>query len=142
MSSDQASLRIQRVPSETLFPELSKVPIFAELKQENLACLGTVELIEAEPGADVVPPRSPCDGFYVVLHGDLEIHKEGKAGEPLQVYTYTAGDSFGEMPLLKGVQSAFPPVATTPPPPVRFDGKSFRQLKFPRPPGPAAILGN
>jgi signal transduction histidine kinase len=142
MSSDQSSLRIQRVPSETLFPELSKVPVFTEMKQENLECLGTVELIEAEGGAEVVPPGSPCDGFYVVLHGDLEIHKEGKAGEPPQVFAYTAGDSFGEMPLLKGVHSTYSLVATTPSRLVRFDEESFWQLMFSCPRVRAAILGN
>src|SRR6185437_6456407 len=104
MSSDKSSLRIQRVPSQTLFPELSKVPVFAEMKVENLECLGDVELIETEAGAEVAPPGSTCDGFYVLLHGEVEVHKEGKAGEPPQVYVQTAGDSFGEMPLLKGVQ--------------------------------------
>ena len=69
MSSDQASLRIQRVPSATLYADLLKVPVFAEMTEDNLACLGTVELIEAEAGAEIAPPGSFCDGFYVVLAG-------------------------------------------------------------------------
>ncbi len=108
----KSSLRIQRVPSETLFPELSKVSVFAEMKVENLECLGDVELIEAEAGAEIAPPGSTCDGFYVVLQGELEVRKEGKPGEPPQVFAQTAGDSFGEMPLLKGVQSTYSLVAT------------------------------
>jgi len=63
MSSDQASLRIQRVSPGTLFSELSKVSVFAEMKIENLECLGTVELIEAEVGAEIAPPGTACDGF-------------------------------------------------------------------------------
>lgn len=142
MSSDQASLRIQRVPSETLFSELSKVPVFAEMKVENLECLGTVELIEAETGAEIAPPGSQCDGFYVVLQGEVEVRKEGKPGEPLQIYPQTAGESFGEMPLLKGVQSTYALVATVASRLVRFDEESFWQLMFSCPRVRAAILGN
>ncbi len=142
MSSDQASLRIQRVPSETLFAELSKVSVFAELKKENLECLGTVELVEAEAGVEIAPPGTTCDGFYVLLRGELEVHKAGKEGEPPQVYVQSAGDSFGEMPLLKGVQSTYALIATAPSRVVRFDEESFWQLMFSCPRVRAAILGN
>lgn len=142
MSSDKSSLRLQRVPSQTLFPELSKVPVFAEMKVENLECLGAVELIEAEPGAEVAPPGSSCDGFYVVLQGEVEVRKEGKPGEPLQIFPQTAGESFGEMPLLKGVQSTYSLIATAPSRLVRFDEESFWQLMFSCPRVRAAILGN
>jgi signal transduction histidine kinase len=142
MSSDRASIRIERVSSESLFSELSKVPVFAEMTQDNLACLGTVELIEAEPGAEIAPPGSTCEGFYVLLHGDVEVRKEGKPGEPLQIFPQAAGDSFGEMPLLKGVQSTYSLVATSPSRLVRFDEESFWQLMFSCPRVRAAILGN
>ncbi len=142
MSSDQASLRIQRVPSETLFPELSKVSVFTEMKIENLECLGTVELIEAEVGAEIAPPGTACDGFYVVLQGEVEVRKEGKPGEPVQIFPQTAGESFGEMPLLKGVQSTYSLVATAATRLVRFDEEAFWQLMFSCPRVRAAILGN
>ena len=113
MSSDQASLRIQRVPSETLFPELSKVPVFVEMTVENLACLGTVELIEADAGTDIVPPRSMCDAFYVLLAGEVEIRKYEKEGEPPRAMAIGTGEAFGEMGLLKGTRTGFDLVATT-----------------------------
>lgn len=142
MSSDQASIRTQRTSAEGLFSELSRVPVFAEMKKENLECLGSVELLEAEAGIEIVPPGSDCNGFYVVLQGDVEVHKMSKPGEPPQVYAYSAGDSFGEMPLLKGVQSTYALVATTPARIVRFDEESFWQLMFSCPRVRAAILGN
>ena len=142
MSSDTANLRIQRVPSETLFPELSKVSVFAEMKEENLACLGTVELIEAAAGAEIAPPGSVCDGFYVVLEGEVEIHKMEKQGDPAKVFPQTAGETFGEMPLLKGVQGTFGVVAAAKSRLVRFDEESFWQLMFSCPRVRAAILGN
>ena len=142
MSSDQASIRIERVPSESLFSELSKVPVFAEMTQDNLACLGPVEVIEAAAGAEIAPPGSTPDSFFVVLQGDLEVRKEGKPGETQQVFPQVAGDSFGEMPLLKGVQSTYALVATSPSRLVRFDEEAFWQLMFSCPRVRAAILGN
>ncbi len=142
MSSDRASIRIERVPSESLYSELSKVPVFAEMTTDNLACLGSVEVIEAEAGAEIAPPGSTCDAFYVVLGGDVEVRKEGKAGEALQVFPQAPGDSFGEMPLLKGVQSTYQLVATSASRLVRFDEESFWQLMFSCPRVRAAILGN
>jgi signal transduction histidine kinase len=142
MSSDQASIRIQRVPPESLFSELSKVPVFAEMKLENLECLGPVELVEGEPGAEVAPPGSTCDGFYVVLKGEVEVRKEGRPGEPPQTFAHTEGESFGEVPLLKGVQSTYSLVTTKPSRIARFDEEAFWQLMFSCPRVRAAILGN
>jgi signal transduction histidine kinase len=142
MSSDQANLRIQRVPSETLFPELSKVPVFVEMKVENLECLGTVELIEAEAGTDIVPPGSMCDAFYVLLAGEVEIRKYEKEGEPPRAMVMGAGEAFGEMGLLKGTRTGFDLVATTASRIVRFDEEAFWQLMFSCPRVRAAILGN
>ncbi len=102
----------------------------------------SVELIEAEAGAEIAPPGSICDGFYVVLQGGVDIHKAGKPGEPPQTFPHSAGDSFGEMPLLKGVQSTYAIVATAASRLVRFDEESFWQLMFSCPRVRAAILGN
>jgi signal transduction histidine kinase len=142
MSSDQASLRIQRVPSATLYADLLKVPVFAEMTEENLACLGTVELIEAAPGTDIVPPGSLCDAFYVLLDGEVEIRKFDKEGEPPRSMTMDAGEAFGEMGLLKGTRTGFDLVANTASRIVRFDEEAFWQLMFSCPRVRAAILGN
>jgi signal transduction histidine kinase len=142
MSSDQASLRIQRVPSATLYADLLKVPVFAEMTEENLACLGTVELIEAAPGTDIVPPGSLCDAFYVLLDGEVEIRKFDKEGEPPRSMTMDAGEAFGEMGLLKGTRTGFDLIANTASRIVRFDEEAFWQLMFSCPRVRAAILGN
>jgi signal transduction histidine kinase len=142
MSSDQASLRIQRVPSASLYADLLKVPVFADMTEENLACLGTVELIEAAPGTDIVPPGSLCDAFYVLLDGEVEIRKFDKEGEPPRSMTMDAGEAFGEMGLLKGTRTGFDLIANTASRIVRFDEEAFWQLMFSCPRVRAAILGN
>jgi signal transduction histidine kinase len=139
MSSDKGSIRIQRVPSASLFTDLIKVPVFAEMTEQNLSCLGTVELIEAEKGAEILPAGSRCDAFYVVLEGEVSIHKDGDAA---RIVSHAAGESFGELPLLKGSHLAFALRAVSPVRLVRFDEEAFWQLMFSCPRVRAAILGN
>jgi signal transduction histidine kinase len=142
MSSDQATLRIERVPSANVFADLIKVPVFAELTEENLRCLGTVELVTAEAGTEILPPGSRCDSFYVVLEGEIQIQKIERDGEPPRIISHGAGEAFGELSLLKGVQSVFALVAVTPVRLVRFVEEAFWQLMFSCPRVRAAILGN
>jgi len=142
MSSDQPSVRKQPVAAESLFAELSKVPVFAEVKQEDLRCLGIVELIEADAGGVIEPPGSECVGYYVMFSGDVDVQKDGKPGEPPQIYPQAAGECFGEMPLLKGVTSTFGVTAKTDARLIRFSEESFWQLMFSCPKVRAAILGN
>ncbi len=142
MSSDIPTLHTQRVPSDSLFAELVRVAVFAELKQENLRCLGTVEVIEADAGAEILPPGSICDSYYVLLEGEVEIQKLEQEGEPPRIITQTAGEAFGEMSLLKGTQSKVALIASKTSRLVRFDEESFWQLMFSCPRVRAAILGN
>jgi signal transduction histidine kinase len=142
MSSDQDSLRIQRVPSANVFAELLKVPVFAEMTEENLRCLGTVELIEAEAGVEILPPGSRCDSFYVLLEGEISIQKVEQEDGPPRIIPHYAGEAFGELSLLKGVQSVFSLTAVTPLRLVRFDEEAFWQLMFSCPRVRAAILGS
>jgi signal transduction histidine kinase len=142
MSSQTPTLHTLRVPSASLFPELSRVSVFAELKLENLECLGAVEVIEAAPGAEILAPGSICDSYYIVLAGEVEIHKVEQAGEPPRIFSQSSGDAFGEMSLLKGTQSTFALYAAQPSRLVRFDEESFWQLMFSCPRVRAAILGN
>lgn len=142
MSSETAKLRTQRIPSDTLYPELQRVSVFAEMERENLRCLGTVELIEAPAGAEILPQGSICNSYYVLLEGEVEVQKLEKEGEPPRSFTQIAGEAFGEMSLLKGGQTAIGLVATQDSRIVRFDEESFWQLMFSCPRVRAAILGN
>jgi signal transduction histidine kinase len=142
MSSDQATIRIESVPSANVFADLIKVPVFAELTEENLSCLGTVEVITAEAGAEIVPAGSRCDSFYVVLEGEIQIQKIEQDGESPRIIAHGAGEAFGELSLLKGTKSVFALVAVTPTRMVRFVEEAFWQLMFSCPRVRAAILGN
>lgn len=142
MSSQPTTLRIQRVPSSTLFQELTRVSVFAELTEENLRCLGEVETIEADAGEVILPDSSFVNSFYVLLEGEIAVRKQEREGEPPRVIPHYAGEAFGEMVLLKGVQTVAGLVAVTHVRAVRFDEEAFWQLMFSCPRVRAAILGN
>jgi len=142
MSSETPTLHTERVASDSLYAELSRISVFAELERENLSCIGTVEVMEAAAGAQILPQGSFCESYYVVLEGEVEIQKMEQEGEPPRVFTQAAGEAFGEMSLLKGTRSRFGVVAVQPSRLVRFDEESFWQLMFSCPRVRAAILGN
>ena len=59
-------------------PELQKVPVFAGISVEDLACLGAVELIHAEAGADLSDINQTRRGFWILLEGELRAAKAPK----------------------------------------------------------------
>ncbi len=142
MSSQPTTLRIQRVPSSSLFQDLIQVPVFAELTQDNLSCLGEVETIECDAGETILGDDSFVNSFYVLLEGEISVRKREREGEPMRLIPHYAGEAFGEMVLLKGVQASVGMVAVTRVRAVRFDEEAFWQLMFSCPRVRAAILGN
>jgi len=53
MTDVQQRSRVEQVEGASLFAKLQKVPVFAGIAQEDLNCLGAVEVIEADAGADI-----------------------------------------------------------------------------------------
>ena len=70
MTDVQLSSRVEQVEAASLVAQLQKVPVFAGVSYEGLSCLGTVELIHADAGADL---------YEKDLLGGLDITKEGIA---------------------------------------------------------------
>ena len=102
MTDVQQSSRVEEVEAASLAPELQKVPVFAGVAFEDLRCLGTVELIHAETGADLYEINRARRGFWILLEGELRVQKILKDGDLVMVSTLGAGETFGEVPLLAG----------------------------------------
>jgi signal transduction histidine kinase len=102
MTDVQQSSKIERVEAASLAAQLQQVPVFAGVPIEDLSRLGTVELIHAEAGADLYDISHARRGFWIVLEGELRLHKIMKDGELMLVGTLTAGETSGEVPLLAG----------------------------------------
>jgi signal transduction histidine kinase len=106
MTDVQQISKVEGVEATALAAELQKVPIFAGTTPEDLQCLGTVDLIHADAGADLAELTQTHRGFWIMLSGELRLQKRKEDGDLLLVGTVTTGETFGEVPLLVGKPSA------------------------------------
>ena len=81
MTDVQLSSRVEQVEAATLAAQLQKVPVFSGVSTEDLGCLGPVELIHAEAGADLYDINQARRGFWILLEGELRLQKRQKDGE-------------------------------------------------------------
>jgi signal transduction histidine kinase len=102
MTDVQQSSKVEQVEAATLAAQLQQVPVFAGVPIEDLGRLGTVEWIHAEAGADLYDISHARRGFWIVLEGELRVHKIMKDGELMLIGTLSAGETSGEVPLLAG----------------------------------------
>jgi signal transduction histidine kinase len=102
MTDVQQSSRVEQVEGASLFAKLQKVPVFAGASQEDLKCLGSVEVIEADAGADLSDISRTHRGFWILLEGELRLQKRQDDGALMLIATLSAGETFGEIPLLMG----------------------------------------
>jgi signal transduction histidine kinase len=104
MEETHTNLSTKTVPASELFAELKQISIFQQVKERDLDCLGTVDVVDVPAGA-VLVERGEKEFFYwVLLSGELRITKPESEGATL-LGTLKAGDTFGEVPLLTGAQS-------------------------------------
>jgi signal transduction histidine kinase len=102
MTDVQQSSRVEVVEVASLAQELQTVAVFAGVALEDLRCLGAAELIHADAGADLYEINHARRGFWILLTGELKIQKLMKDGELILFSTLSAGETFGEVPLLAG----------------------------------------
>ena len=50
MEEKQTSLSTKTIPARDLLAEIRQIPIFQQTKEQDLECLGEVELVEAPAG--------------------------------------------------------------------------------------------
>ena len=106
MTDVQQSTRVEQVKASALAAEFGSVPIFNGVSLDDLHCLGTVELIHAEAGASLVDIAQSHRGFWILLSGGLRLEKRHPDGELIHITMLSAGETFGEVPLLMGKDTA------------------------------------
>ena len=80
---------------------LRKVPLFANLKDEDKVCVEGTEEWRLVPGEVLIKEGEPAEKFFVLLEGEISVWK--KHGEEEIVVTRNRpGAFFGELPLLLG----------------------------------------
>ena len=55
---------------------LRKVPLFAELKDDELRCVEQGEELWFSPGAEFITEGEPAENFYVLLEGQVRVAKK------------------------------------------------------------------
>ena len=85
------------------FATLSRVPLFADLSEEELHALAhrTVKQY-AKSGEIIFNEGDPCQGFYVVEGGEVKIFKTAASGREQVLTVDRAGSSVAEIPVFDG----------------------------------------
>src|ERR1700677_671092 len=142
MKDLQQTSKVEQVEAASLASELQKVPVFAGAKLEDLRCLGTVELVHAESGADLLELTRTHRGFWILLTGELRLQKRQEDGELVLIGTLGAGETFGEVPLLMGKDSEGVVTVLKTSTVVYFREEMFWNLMFACPAVRIGVLGN
>ena len=103
---------------------LAEVPLFASLSkrhQRRIARLATA--VSYRTGATIVWRDGPGDAFYLILDGEVEVHRE--TGEPIVLQR---GAFFGELALIDGKPRSAAVRARSPVAAMRLDRAAFRKL--------------
>lgn len=87
---------------EELMTELRKVPLFANLKDEDDVCIEQADGRRLAAGEILVKEGDASQNFFVLLEGEVSVAK--KYGDrQVVVARYRPGAFFGEVPLLLGI---------------------------------------
>jgi signal transduction histidine kinase len=142
MEDTHTILSTKTVPAIDLLAEFRQIPIFHQVKEPDLDCLGTVDVVDV-PAGSVLVERGDKDLFYwVLLFGELRMTKPEAEGATL-LGTLKTGDTFGEVPLLTGSPAAIVHIeAVEDTRLVRVSGSSFWNLMSTCPVVRAGVLAN
>jgi signal transduction histidine kinase len=142
MTDVQQSSKVEQVEAASLLAQFQKVPVFAGISLQELRCLESVELIHAEPGADLMDTTRTRRGFWILLEGELRLQKRQPDGELTLIGILGAGETFGELPLLMGKDTEAVITVLKPSTVVYLQEQLFWNLMFACPEVRIGVLGN
>jgi signal transduction histidine kinase len=142
MTDVQQSSKVEQVEAASLLTQFQKVPVFAGVSLQDLRCLDSVELIHADAGADLQDIARTRRGFWILLEGELRLHKRLPDGELILIGQMTAGETFGEIPLLMGKDNEAVIAVLKPSTAVFLREELFWNLMFACPQVRVGVLGN
>jgi CRP-like cAMP-binding protein len=143
MEVKQTGITTKLVPARDLLPQLRQIPIFQQIKEQDLDCLGEVEVLDAPAGSVLFSPGETHLYFWIALEGEVRATKPEADGACTLLGTLKAGDTFGEVPLLTGASSTPVNVETIADSRViRIDSPAFWNLMSTCPVVRAGVLAN
>lgn len=102
MEGKQANITRRNVSAREILPQLRQIPLFEKIKDQDIDCLGEVELLDAPAGSVIVGPGETTLSFWITLEGEIRAMKPEAGGSATLLATFKGGDTFGEVPLLVG----------------------------------------
>jgi signal transduction histidine kinase len=102
MAQQLAIANVKKVNAQELYPELRKIEVFAQSSEQDLACLGDLEVLEVPAGTILYRAGEDPVYFWMVLHGELRAYKTDSDGSQIYLSSVKEGDTFGEVSLLVG----------------------------------------
>ncbi|MCC7487464.1 MAG: Crp/Fnr family transcriptional regulator [Burkholderiales bacterium] len=88
-------------------PDLSSIPLFEGLREEDLRALSDRAIVRSVPkNAIVITEGDATDSLYVILSGKVKVYLGDEAGKELLLDVLGPGKYFGEMVLDEGPRSA------------------------------------
>lgn len=89
--------------------------------------LYSIQFYGGPAGATIVRQGAPADKFFIVLDGEVEILREGPAGQPLSTKV-GRGSFFGEMAIIRDTPRTATVTALTPVTLLALERDVFRDL--------------
>jgi signal transduction histidine kinase len=82
---------------------LRQVPLFAQLKDNELRCVEQGEDLWLPPGEEFFTEGKPAENFYVLLEGRVRITKKMSTSIETIIGNIGSGTFMGEVPILRGI---------------------------------------
>jgi CRP/FNR family transcriptional regulator len=82
---------------------ISQAPLFNGLSQEQLSQIRQITIDKFyDKGKTVFLESDDCNGFYIVVSGQVKIYKVSLEGKEHILHIYGPGNPFGEVPVFSG----------------------------------------
>jgi len=102
MTEGNKSVSIDSIALREIAAELRTTRPFAATDPETLSGLDRVDRMSVPAGAVLAKPGSPSNSYWIVLHGEIRAERPELDGSLTTVGVASAGEGFGEAPLLIG----------------------------------------
>ncbi len=100
------TVTVETIDARDIYPELLKIRVFADLREEDAGCFGQVQVIRAPAGSTLYREGALVSDFWGVIEGEIRGIKKEEDGSTGYAVHSSAGESFGEVPLLTGRPAA------------------------------------
>lgn len=143
MEGKQTQVASKLVPARELLPQLRQVPLFQHIKDQDVDCLGDIEVIDVPAGTVLFSPGETRLYFWIALEGGIRATKPEADGSSTLLGNLKGGETFGEVPLLTGAASTPVSVeATADSKLLRIESSAFWRLMSTCPVVRAGVLAN